>query len=553
MASTSRAGPTRLVSISKTIESGKIEHVPENKGIKYIALSHVWSRKNKEQDHTGVPWKVEAFAFDNMMELIKILKQYCDERLDKCDALWVDAYCINQSSPEDKNLEIPRMGKYYNHAIKVIVLPNGVDRLHSPITDFRNREGYTSEWVQRVWTVPEIYFAKSSCVVFSLDKDAKYAAESAKSAKYAEHVKYAKSVAEFAKSAAESAIPAEYAKYAQFAQFAKSVAEFAAEHAAEHGAEYAMEVRNKKIFFTNIETYNRMAHRIIKSSKSLKTYNIIFDNEKKVESLCDNRLLISSVSNLTHKTNTKLNLVSLIHAIAIRNCSNDVDRIYTILPMLGINKTITIDSTKSLEDAMIDVFCMVKNPEVMAYLVLSVARCHPNFTFTGGSVFPDLIMLNEEEAKKQLVCIDKTLKLRKGLTMKFERYKGLIIKNTRVASNISVYSNYHHNIIYYNIGYMLKKEGMLRRLYKYKPREISYNSAGKCNKYKTKNLTLIEIGKTEMSDVNRSPLYHSLYIESNLVCCIVCNEYMKKTGVLMVPEEVFNSLEPKELEEFIIV
>ncbi|KAL8686196.1 MAG: hypothetical protein Q9218_007278 [Villophora microphyllina] len=84
-----------------------LDHVPE-----YVAISYVWGSDNFVANY-GVEGEIEipvtASAEDIISELSKGLK----------DFLWMDALCIDQKDPKDKEKQIPLMGEIYSSARKV--------------------------------------------------------------------------------------------------------------------------------------------------------------------------------------------------------------------------------------------------------------------------------------------------------------------------------------------------------------------------------------------------------------------------------------------------
>lgn len=90
---------------------------------------------------------------------------------------WVDRWCIDQASPEDKEEQLPKMGDYYEGAqVVVALMPDITERWHGLVTtrgemihaeamisvngEFLWQYG-KSQWMHRVWTFQEGYRASN--------------------------------------------------------------------------------------------------------------------------------------------------------------------------------------------------------------------------------------------------------------------------------------------------------------------------------------------------------------------------------------------------------
>jgi hypothetical protein len=92
-----------------TLEVHAIQRCPQLK-----ALSYFWG------DPTTVRPIVINDASSQITHNLDIaLRNLCDTRYNK--VLWIDALCINQSDPLEKNHQIAQMGKIYQNAASVLV------------------------------------------------------------------------------------------------------------------------------------------------------------------------------------------------------------------------------------------------------------------------------------------------------------------------------------------------------------------------------------------------------------------------------------------------
>lgn len=90
---------------------------------------------------------------------------------------WVDRWCIDQASPEDKEEQLPKMGDYYERAqVVVALMPDIAEGWHGLVAtrgqmihteaiitvnfDFLKQYG-RSQWIHRVWTFQEGYRASN--------------------------------------------------------------------------------------------------------------------------------------------------------------------------------------------------------------------------------------------------------------------------------------------------------------------------------------------------------------------------------------------------------
>lgn len=106
--------------------------VPYNGDMKYFALSYVWGAASGTAyalclDSSNVKELQEAQFLRNEKDKPKRLPQLIDDvielvhRLDKCQYLWVDRYCIEQDNGPAKDAQISGMNEIYANAYATIV------------------------------------------------------------------------------------------------------------------------------------------------------------------------------------------------------------------------------------------------------------------------------------------------------------------------------------------------------------------------------------------------------------------------------------------------
>ena len=163
------------------------EVAPDRKHeIQYEALSWTWSlaelRKPIRIDENGIGYYLHIST--NLFEALKALR---DPR--KSRTLWIDAICVNQSSPDEKNHQIPMMPQIYGGATRVCIWlgvasedsNDAIDFMEKIIDDiwsFDKLCGNTNEafhwkalltlimrpWFSRRWIVQEIALAEDGII-----------------------------------------------------------------------------------------------------------------------------------------------------------------------------------------------------------------------------------------------------------------------------------------------------------------------------------------------------------------------------------------------------
>jgi hypothetical protein len=93
--------------IQCTIEKTSLDDGPE-----YVALSYTWGDISKSQSIV-LNGSIISITV-NLFEALTHLRN-------ACDALWVDALCINQRDNEEKSWQVEQMRLVYQHASKAII------------------------------------------------------------------------------------------------------------------------------------------------------------------------------------------------------------------------------------------------------------------------------------------------------------------------------------------------------------------------------------------------------------------------------------------------
>ncbi|PVH90639.1 HET-domain-containing protein [Periconia macrospinosa] len=159
-----------------------ITHTTLSQNLRFEALSYVWgSNVLSRQVYTS---EGIVRVTENCMEAMRDLRSTSDDRL-----LWIDAICINQTSNEEKNHQVPLMSKIYATAYQVIIYL-GPDTFHQASTIFQRLEneqdktdssytlasiehsyGETKKilkmpWFSRVWVLQEVSNSKRALLAW---------------------------------------------------------------------------------------------------------------------------------------------------------------------------------------------------------------------------------------------------------------------------------------------------------------------------------------------------------------------------------------------------
>ncbi len=121
----------------------------------FIAFSHVWVDGLSSESEIGLP-------LCQLRNLQNVLFQVGPSSL-----IWVDALCIPHE-PTIRNLAIDMMAEVYKRSTAIIILDAGLRS--RPLGKFSTAELavrlLTCNWMQRLWTLPEILFSQRAFVAF---------------------------------------------------------------------------------------------------------------------------------------------------------------------------------------------------------------------------------------------------------------------------------------------------------------------------------------------------------------------------------------------------
>lgn len=126
--------------------SQKSDKVP-----KYAAISHSWTPSAEVQKLTSIvnrPLNIDTgpdgpheISWHGLCQAARAAQHL------RCDFLWLDFVCVNQTSSTDKKLQVQNMGHVYSNAEAVIVMPGGV----AAAQDAQK----TAPWITRAWMLQE--------------------------------------------------------------------------------------------------------------------------------------------------------------------------------------------------------------------------------------------------------------------------------------------------------------------------------------------------------------------------------------------------------------
>ena len=431
--------------------------------------------------HKGVAWEVAAFAQSSLLQLLDVLRAcYGDEM----NALWLDAYCIDQDNSQEKAAEINRMGQYYTGAARVVILPNGVDDMRSNSLVFDQYPGHWCRWTQRVWTAPEVSLAREAVVACCL-----------------------------------SEAQARIVKSTRVRDVDKQLFPVTVIH--------AHNLAGCELLMLPLEGYCELV--TWKASGFLDGLREDNNGEcyypQGVERLMGTLTDIRDSDTITH----------WIHRTAVRQCFEDSDRIYSMLPKLGVNIR---EKRVSLEVAIGKILGGITDSAVMAHLVLSTMtynRCGSADPST--CVFPSLRLGQDRDSLSSLVHIHEVIQPADDVSLRYSAGEGLFVQKAHVVLNVPVQEVVHDRLfteddhIYGNTAYSL---GDVRL-----PCAV-----GRCKG--AKMVSLVEFGTVSLSESDRFRMLEFYRDQGTggvrLVCCMACDSVWQKVGVLMVDPGRFGSL-----------
>ncbi|KAF2027198.1 HET-domain-containing protein, partial [Setomelanomma holmii] len=97
----------------------ELRHVRMDQAPQYTCLSYVWGAGDATARLliNGQPHNVQKNLFDFLYAASYPIK-FLDPKF--AQAIWVDALCIDQENPEEKNHQVQQMGNIYSRASKVV-------------------------------------------------------------------------------------------------------------------------------------------------------------------------------------------------------------------------------------------------------------------------------------------------------------------------------------------------------------------------------------------------------------------------------------------------
>ena len=148
--------PLRLVDINSIVKTRQLVFVPAEPDLKYCILSYTWATEHRNRKSPYLLEQISSFTVEGLVSAV-----YACYML-KHQYFWIDALCIDQRrSSNEKQREIPNMGKYYQDATECIIFPQGL-HLNAEILP----EGKLPRWFYRSWTLQEWVLPKKKTFVF---------------------------------------------------------------------------------------------------------------------------------------------------------------------------------------------------------------------------------------------------------------------------------------------------------------------------------------------------------------------------------------------------
>ena len=144
-------------------KDNKIEIVSFKSGMKYVAISHIWSDGRGNEADNALP-----------LCQLKTVHQYVAAlSVDEDTLFWIDTFCVPIKEPL-RNTAIMRMAQVYSHGSHVLVLSEELLSNNLPSTpDQALFWIFCSKWMARLWTMQEAALADNLVFQF-FDKAISY-------------------------------------------------------------------------------------------------------------------------------------------------------------------------------------------------------------------------------------------------------------------------------------------------------------------------------------------------------------------------------------------
>ncbi|OCT47240.1 hypothetical protein CLCR_02254 [Cladophialophora carrionii] len=131
----------------------------------YCAISHVWQpsedaarRSNQANRPLRISLRNGTFHAISWLGLVQAATA---AQYSRCDYIWLDLLCIDQTSPKDKVLQIPNMARIFSNASTTLIMVGGVHAAQSL--------DRPSAYMQRSWTFQEAILGPDARVLVHWD------------------------------------------------------------------------------------------------------------------------------------------------------------------------------------------------------------------------------------------------------------------------------------------------------------------------------------------------------------------------------------------------
>lgn len=171
-----RNGEIPVVSSSFSVTGApELQIVPAEPGLKYVAISHVWSGGLGNPQGNTLPNCQLSKLMHNVKNLLSPswrnirYKHYTRSR--QLIHFWLDTLCIpvDESDLDARQMAINSMAKIYSGAVQVLVLDVHLQKMrfnHLPVEEALARI-LSCSWMFRCWTLQEATLAQTCCVQFA--------------------------------------------------------------------------------------------------------------------------------------------------------------------------------------------------------------------------------------------------------------------------------------------------------------------------------------------------------------------------------------------------